>query len=276
MENYNTRREFLSNLGKLGGIVIASTIPSFLTGCGNKEYEIKIMKTGSPEKAEPVKLEISPIEILVDEYSTKLSAGTLNKTPVALGIVDNELYCIENPTDLFQKLDDKLYLDGDAVLLGNLEHEAIRKRGSSSKQGKVNLEGNDVFHPVYLEDKVIEIRTGNKNIGFRSRKIPAVKVTNQACSSSVVYAFFTIPGEESIAGSLYAVENPVFDIDGNNNTVTLNNKCKRIIVKGEGAEYKSLRVILGSVSEKENQESKGNKDTEEAKEDAPSEQPDSK
>ena len=272
MENYQSRREFLNNLRKLGGVAIASTIPSFITGCGNsKEYEVQIMQGNSAEKAEPVKLEISPIEVLVDEYSTKLSAGTLNKTPVAFGIVNNELYCIENPTDLFQKLDDSLYLDGDAVILGILQNTPVRKR-SSSKSGQVQINDNVVFNPVYLEDKIIEIRTGNKNIGYRSRKIPAVKITNQDCSENVTYAFFTIPGGKSTLGSLYAVEEPSFDVDGKNSTLTLNNKCKRIIVKGEGAEYKPLKVYLGSIPSKEEKNEKNNsKDSEKAEEDVSSE-----
>ena len=212
MENYQSRREFLNNLRKLGGVAIASTIPSFITGCGNsKEYEVQIMQGNSAEKAEPVKLEISPIEVLVDEYSTKLSAGTLNKTSLAFGIVNDGLYCMEIPAKSFS--DDSLYLDGDAVILGILQNTPVRKR-SSSKSGQVQINDNVVFNPVYLEDKIIEIRTGNKNIGYRSRKIPAVKITNQDCSENVTYAFFTIPGGKSTLGSLYAVEEPSFDVDG--------------------------------------------------------------
>ncbi|MBI4154773.1 hypothetical protein HY498_01665 [Candidatus Woesearchaeota archaeon] len=244
MDNYNpSRRDFL----KTGlGLIIASSIPPFIiTGCGKKEYELKIIKAGSVEKVKPVKLKIAPIEVLINEYSTKLSAGTLNNTSLALGIIKGELYCIEIPIDLSQKLDDKLYLDANAVILGSLQHVPVRKRRSSnSNSGQVQINDNDVFNPVYLEDKVIEIKIGNDNIGFRSRKIPAVKVTNQDCSSSVVYTFFTIPGEKSTAGSLYAVENPVFDIDEKIKAIILNNKCKRIIVKGEGAEYKLLKMHI--------------------------------
>ena len=235
MNNYDrTRREFLK---KSLGLIVASSISHFLTGCGKKEYELKIIKSGSVEKVKPVKLKIAPIEVLVDKYSTKLSAGTLNKTSLAFGIVNDGLYCMEIPAKSFS--DDKLYLNANAILLGNLQHVPVRKRGYSNL-GQVQINDNDVFNPVYLEDKVIEIKIDN--IDYRITRIPAVEITNPDCSENVTYVFFTIPGED--VPRLYAVKEPSFDIDEKNKIITLNNKCKHIIVKGEGAEYKPLKVHI--------------------------------
>jgi len=202
-----SRRGFL-DLGarSLGGIAIATAVPSFLTGCGkgkNEKLNLKYDSDGRDGFSRPVKavsVPVNTIKIPVNfgNYEAEIPGG--NVDGVVYGFVrrGNELFAMEDPTQNIDFYDERqAVLRGQAVLLGNL----IRYRADPSQ---VQIKGRKfgVLQPVeYIQEKLpVDVLQGG------------ITIEGVEFAEHQGYLFFKTliqKDEKEEFGGLYALRRPV-------------------------------------------------------------------
>ncbi len=219
--NYNPIK-FLKRLCVIGGIAVATTVPTFLTGCGkqsgklNLEYDLND-NYSAVLNAVSVPVNTVKLPVKFGNYEAEIPGGNIDKHLFGFVRRGNELLAMENPTKNLTIYDEKqAVLQGPAVLLGKLSryHEG-------NSRVKVHSKEFGVLLPVTYIDEQLPVGVHQGNITLEGVEF----------AQHQGYLFAKTLDKEGKFLGLYAFRRPIPEVEV---------KGLELIIKGNGL------LVLGS------------------------------